>query len=159
MKPIILCICFLSLLICYSPAKAQNTFAPVGAEWHHTQRFGTFHEYVLDEGMYYGKRCRRIVQKAYTDSFHYHIGVRIQDRDTLYVYNNEDTVFVYNQIFSKFTPLYIFNVNAGDTITTPVLEANGSFTNLGDSTFSIVIDSVKMVLYDTTYLKQSLAIL
>lgn len=82
--------------------------------------------------------------------------------DPLYVYSTEDTVFIYNTYFDKFTPLYVFNVEEGDTICLPVIPHpfyTPHFLNWyhpiaeQDSFFCVKVDSVRMVLYDEEYLE------
>lgn len=68
-----------------------------------------------------------------------------------YIYDNGDTVFAYNYLYNRFTPLYVFNVNAGDTVCLPIYP--GDYHDVTDSTYCIVIDSVKMEYQDTSLLK------
>ncbi len=96
-------------------ATAQTEFAPIGAEWYYgSTGFNKVHySYLLAEKdtVINEISCRKIV------------GTYVRGKGDsnslapLYVYNNEDTVFYYNIIFSKFTPLYVFNVQKGDTLT------------------------------------------
>lgn len=137
---------------------SQSTFAPAGSEWFHDMGtpYGIFHSYYNGDTVIDGITCRIIVRKASTYSHWSGMGLIINDQVTLYVYNNADTVFVYNYLFNRFTPLYIFNVTAGDTVHIPILfpqECEYLLNNGTDSTFSFIVDSVKMVRYDTSLLK------
>lgn len=74
--------------------------------------------------------------------------------DNLYFYATADTVFMYNNNFHRFTPLFVYNVNEGDTVCLPVFNSDlrpNPYAN-GDTCFCIIIDSIRTVLYDTTYL-------
>ncbi len=68
--------------------------------------------------------------------------------NTAFVYDNTDTVFVYSGNAGKFIPLYIYNVDEGDTVC-----LSGLFHRGNDSTFAISVDSIRMTLYDTGHLK------
>jgi len=82
------------------------------------------------------------------------MGLHVNDLSTFYFYNNPDTVFVWNTLFHQFTPLYIFNVTAGQQITLPILPSQGYMPPpIADSFFTFRVDSVQMVTYDTTVLK------
>lgn len=74
--------------------------------------------------------------------------------DNLYFYATADTVFMYNNNFNRFTPLFVYNVNEGDTVCLPVFNSDlrpNPYAH-GDTCFCIIIDSIRTVLYDTTYL-------
>ncbi len=96
-------------------ATAQTEFAPLGAEWYYgSTGFNQVHYshlWVEKDTVVDGINCRKIAGNfipAKGDG---------NGIPPLYVYNNEDTIFYYNQLFRKFTPLFIFNVEKGDTIT------------------------------------------
>src|SRR5690606_30940263 len=68
---------------------------------------------------------------------------------------NSDTVFFYNSIFNRFTPLYIFNAQEGDTICLPVIPApEAGYNDLrihpltGDTSFCFRIDSIRTEMFD-----------
>jgi len=118
--------------------------------------YGVFHSYYTGDTIILGKTCRTVIQKGLVDTPASTMGLHVYDLTTLYLYNNSDTVFMYNYLFKRFTPLYVFNVNPGDTIRLPILPydyCNYPTITTTDSTFKIVVDSVKMVLYDTANLK------
>ncbi|MBC7554868.1 MAG: T9SS type A sorting domain-containing protein [Taibaiella sp.] len=133
----------------------QSTFAPVGAEWYNDMGYGVFHTYTELDTTINGVPCRKIRQTANELPYWISLGLTVHDLDNIYVYNSPDTVFVYNRYFNRFTPLYVFNVHAGDTIKLPILPLMiGSFVlNSPDSTFLTMVDSVKQVVYDTATLK------
>lgn len=136
-------------------AGAQTTFAPPGSEWYHNQLFGVYHCYYAGDTVINNIASRIIIRQALTRDPYYSQGLHVHDLTAIYVYNNTDTVFIYNRYFSRFTPLYIFNVNDDDTIHLPVipLDAADLTFSYSDSTFSVYVDSVRMKLYDTTMLK------
>jgi hypothetical protein len=139
---------------------AQNTFAPVGAEWWYA---GTLKNYYYDEPFdtrwadhmvsvkdttILNASCRMLEAIRYQKSDASPTTAAIVKRDTFYVYDNVDTVFIYDSKISNFTPLYIFNVLPGDTLC--FRQPNSQAINPG---FCIMIDSVVTELYDTTHLK------
>ena len=151
-----LCFCCLG----QSRSYAQNTFAPVGAEWWYggaLEYYSAFagelgnwqwvdHMQSVKDTLVAGKSSRMLAAVRYqknNGSVSY-----VHSRDTFFIYNNEDTVFSYNKYTSDFTPLYIFNVNVGDTICMRV--PNEPQVNV---TFCYVIDSIKTEQYDTSLLK------
>ncbi len=110
---------FLSLvtiLLTITSAQAQGDyFAPIGAEWYYgsINQFNYPHYSVFrveKDTVVSGVACRKIT------------GVYVprdsasRALDDIYVYSTKDTVFYYNKTFSRFTPLYIFNVEEGDTM-------------------------------------------
>lgn len=168
---------FFSLLLVFAffNAAAQNSFAPIGAEWHY---FGTYHSgmghgadlhtlyrmKVSGDTSINGTSCRKIEQTAIAKTVEFLAGHVLTDQDTtalreLYVYDNTDTVFIYNENFGRFTPLYVFNVQEGDTVCIPVVPDVHDQSNLlfnpisGDTSFCFVIDSIRNVTYGTTILR------
>ena len=143
------------LLVDFSSSYAQSMFAPVGSEWYHTMPCGVFYSHCTGDTIIDGITCRQVVRNAHTSSACLGMAGPVFDLPTLYFYNNSDTVFVYNHFFGRFTPLYIFNVHDGDIVTLPILPTDPGWFSFGctDSTFSFVVDSVRMVLYDTAWLK------
>ena len=145
------------LALCIGKVNAQTQFAPAGSEWYHTQAYGVFHSFYNGDTVINGTACRKVKREANTTGYWRDMGLNVLDLQTLYVWNNNDTVFAFNAFFNKFTPLFVFNVNAGDTVRLPVFppEPCGELAHEppADSTFRIIIDSVAMVLYDTTLLK------
>jgi hypothetical protein len=134
---------------------AQTQFAPQGASWHHEMQYGSFHCYTSGDTVIQGVTAMVIRQKALTKPPWFGWGLHVHDLPDRYFYSNSDTVFVYNHIFNRFTPLYIFNVQEGDTLNLPVLPtAPGSlYGNYPDSSFHLVIDSIRVRQYDTAFLK------
>jgi hypothetical protein len=130
-------------------------FAPKGAEWTYNTYRGIFRATVDRDTVINGTPSRVVAHTPHVDTFWARLGFPLYDIADLYVYNNADTVFVYNTLFKKFTPLYVFNVNEGDTVCLPVLPSfTGSFNGpLQDSTFCVVVDSVRNLQYQTTMLK------
>ncbi len=153
MKPIVT-IAFLAALFLSYNLQAQINFAPAGSEWYHAMPYGVFHSAYVTDTTILGVNCRKVTQKAYTANPWLAMGLKVNAHPDLFIYSNADTVFVYNHLFSKFTPLYVFNVNAGDTITLPVLPPEpATMATVTDSFFSFVVDSVKIATYDTAHLK------
>lgn len=143
-------------LLCSICSYGQNTFAPAGAEWFHDMTYGIFHSHAEKDTVINGQQCRKVTQRAGLTPFHVAVGPHVGDLPTTYLYSsaNEDTVFIYNSFKQGFTPLYVFNVSVGDTICLPLFPPQGgALQNITDSSFCLLVDSVKMVSYDTATLK------
>ncbi len=152
MKALFACI-FLVFTLCSAVSKAQTVFAPPGAEWYHNMCCGVFHCYNAGDSIILGRTCSSIRQIAEVSEEDKSLGLHINDNPTLYTYTSGDTVYIYNRLFSQFTPLYIFNVNDGDTVCIPTFHISyGTSAPIG-SVFCFRVDSVRMVLYDTAMLK------
>ncbi|RYD57699.1 MAG: T9SS type A sorting domain-containing protein [Sphingobacteriales bacterium] len=145
---------FLFILLC-NQVNAQQDFIRPGAQWYYDMQYGSLRQYVYSDTTIRNTACKRIRMDASIDSLYFYYGLRMSQPGDKFVYSSNDTVYIYNKIFKRFTPLYVFNVQAGDTITLPVVpsEDGGYMIPKGDSTFSLIIDSVKTVLYDTVLLK------
>lgn len=148
-------------------AKAQGDFAPIGATWHYSwANTSDFAELGLRQGyillhaerdtLLQGQVCRKIAATLYS--------VQIADPeprevdiaawDPIFVYENTDTVFYFNEDLNRFLPLYVFNVEAGDTVTyrvPPVFQGQG---NPEDSLFRMRITEVTTIMVDGVPLKQ-----
>ena len=149
-------ILFLFFVLSVANTNAQTQFAPAGSEWYQSMMpYGVYHCYNAGDTTISGTTCHKIVRKAITADPYYSMGLHVDDLVPLYVYNNNDTVFLYNTLFHRFTPLYVFNVSAGDTLRLPIIPLDVDYLTYisTDSVFSIVIDSVRMKLYDTATLK------
>lgn len=141
----------LLLLVLFSfysgiPAFAQTTFAPPGAHWYNNGDDAYYHSYSDGDTIIDGHTStiiRRDTHKAPLSWAH--------SFPPLFTYISFDTVFVFNTLFNRFTPLFIFNVNEGDTIRIPRL--NSDYYPMSASTFAYRVDSVRTLLYDTARLK------
>ncbi|KAA5532388.1 T9SS type A sorting domain-containing protein [Taibaiella lutea] len=147
--------CF--LLVSFFNVNAQNIYAPIGAEWYNEQSHGVFYCHVTGDTVIQGTSCRIIKEEAlYNVPPNQHPYYDLWP-NTFYVYDSPDTVFIYNNIFQRFTPVFVFNVAAGDTIHLPLTPLQGCrfFNNamLTDSLFHIVVDSVAMVNYSGSTFK------
>lgn len=152
-------------------ASAQD-FASLGSEWTYHGIQLSYTDDVAYEYLYRYKSIQadtlpdKIVRTVSYDHCHQLIEVgpipTYTTRDTvsgtLQFYEKNDTVWVHNQVFHKFTPLYIFNVQEGDTLRLPILEIHQLYPNAspnGDSVFTLLVDSIRTVNYgsvaDQTY--------
>ncbi|MBL7707323.1 MAG: T9SS type A sorting domain-containing protein [Taibaiella sp.] len=148
----------LALLLLSAALLAQTEFAPLNATWTYRGGFGPLEEYAdiyknISEEMIEGKLVKTIKCTRYQQDLTYMQGTPYYtNRDTLTkeykIYQSDDTVFVYNDLVQKYTPVYFFNVQAGDTIRIPVHHLPGGQTNFqlptvnGDTSAAFVIDSV-----------------
>lgn len=151
-----------AFLILSTAGYAQTTFAPVGAEWWYGGKLFDYtfwddfhirwvdHMQSVKDTFLAGESCRMLTTTRYQKSVYNPNTVSIRYNDTFFLYNTEDTVFVYDEIISNFTPLYIFNVTAGDTVC--LRKPNFSSSEMS-AEFCIVIDSIKLETYDTVQLK------
>lgn len=133
--------------------KAQTEFAPIGAEWCYGSTGWNKVHYaryiVTKDTVINGQNCRK-VEGVFTapggsdgsddPGFAY---TALQ-----FFYTSSDTVFYYNDSFAQFFPLYIFNVNVGDTVTyrTPIIQEDNP--NLKDTFFKVVVDKVDTLTID-----------
>lgn len=152
---------FLLALLATTTAKAQgDSFAPIGAEWYYGSRnYYNFPHYsrfrVEKDTMVVGVACRKI-SGIYVprDSIS-------RPLDDIYVYSTRDTVFYYNHTFGRFTPLYIFNVEEGDTMTynlpdykyPPHFEYSSSGPT-ADSIFKVVVQKTELITINGKNLKK-----
>ncbi len=175
MKKLFLFIATLFYLLGTSGSYAQNTFAPIGAEWWYYSKdefwqegvYSLLHAKVTHDTLYEGKTCQVIEQEgikktgfAILEGGKMQISAPVTEPfRSLYVYDNQDTVFIYNDLFGKFTPLYVYNVTEGQTLCLPVIpdvyEKVNFYTGsvFTDSVFCMVVDSIRTVQYDTSLLK------
>lgn len=147
-------LCFLITLCTLSATAQTHTFAPVGAVWHYDATSSVYRCTSEKDTVIKGQSCRKIIQRALTDTALSKYGLRLYDHQTIFVYNTEDTVFVYNGSRDTFTPLYVFNVVAGDTVNLPLVAAECSyFLDTLNASFKYVVDSVLIKDYDGQALK------
>ncbi len=144
MQPVYLIIFVLSVL--YGDLSAQVTFAPPGTHWYNSGTDAYYHSYTDGDTVISGRTCTRIRRITHRSPMSW-----ASDFPTICTYNFGDTVFVYNTLFGQFTPLYIFNVNEGDTIRIP--RFNVGYPTLPATCFSYRVDSIRIVTYDTAHLK------
>ncbi|WP_162903038.1 T9SS type A sorting domain-containing protein [Taibaiella koreensis] len=157
------------LLLAGGRSYSQNQFAPVGAEWWYysvhieyqgeprSQTNSTFHTQSIKDTLIDGIACRKVITDIRSDVLG---GFHPNNRD-YYFYDNTDTVFVYNENFNRFTPLFVYNAQEGDTICLPVPPTPGGPQSAdlrpnpisGDTSFCFVLDSVRVLLYDTAHLR------
>ena len=73
----------------------------------------------------------------------------------MYIYDNDDTVFCYNDRIDRFTPLFVFNLNSGDTLRLPYFNTYDCTKAMDTNGLAIalIVDSVKSVNYDGNMLK------
>lgn len=133
---------FLLTVLCVVGTTAQTVFAPHGARWYHDTNEGVYHCFTDGDSTILGRTVSVIRQKFIS------IGISTSNTDlpTIYTYTVPDTVYVYNTIHNRFTPLYIFAVGDGDTVTIPSFYAPGIGGT--DSSFTFKVDSVRTALYD-----------
>lgn len=131
-----------------------QSFAPLGAKWYYSAQAGGMapqnSEYYLYESqkdtIVDGQSCKKLTVTYY----------KYLNGDTVYlppvfVYQSTDTVYYYNMNYSKYFPLYIFNVSQGDTLTfhSPNIPFNPS-----DTIWNAVVDSVTSLIIGSGTLKR-----
>ena len=131
-----------------------QTFAPIGAKWYYSAQASGMappnSEYYLYESqldtVVAGQSCQKISVTYY----------KYFNGDTAYLppvftYQSTDTVYYYNTIYSKYFPLYIFNVLQGDTLVfhSPVIPFPTS-----DTLWRAVVDSVTSLIISSDTLQR-----
>jgi hypothetical protein len=164
MKKLLFFIAALAGFYLPSNSYAQNSFAPLGAEWWYSGNnwdyalyppgWGTNetwidHVSVVVDTSIQGISCRKLVATRIKKSGLNADSAFVAGNTEFYLYDNTDTVFIFNEVANRFQPLYILNAAEGDTI---CLKTPNPATS-PDSTFCYVVDSIRMVAYDTTHLK------
>lgn len=147
-------------------SRAQNTFAPVGAEWWYggyniDYAYGTFqpdwngiwtwtdHVVSIKDTVITGQNCRQLQATRMERHSDHPDSTYMALQKFMYLFNNDDTVFILNESIGNFSPLYVYNSNIGNTVILPQFKDITGFTD----SFSFIIDSVKNNLYDTSLLK------
>jgi hypothetical protein len=142
-----------ALIFVLNRANAQTNFAPLGATWYHSGYYGVYKSFVSKDTVFKGQACRKIEQDIYIKWGKFY--PYLETTRDLYVYDNEDTVFCYNNRFDRFTPLFVFNLNAGDTLRLPYFNTYDCTKAMDTNGLAIamIVDSVINVNYDGTMLK------
>lgn len=93
---------------------AQTVFAPQGAVWNYyldNDGIGSNFKYEVEKDtIYAGRLCSKIISQRVSKS-------SIAALNPVYFCTSGDTVLYYHDSLKSFTPLYIFNVKVGDTLT------------------------------------------
>ncbi len=159
-KILLLIVCFILIDKWAQAQEQEQNFAPIGAEWYYGAKnyynyphYSVFH--VEKDTLFAGINCRKITGAYVPQS-----GVA-RALDNIYVYSTRDTVFYYNKSFEQFTPLYIFNVEEGDTIAynSPYFEYLPHFDNRpntpqADSVAKFTIEKIDFLNVDGKNLKR-----
>jgi len=148
---------------------SQHSFAPVGAEWWYANTIVDYWSPAVVNNVIQvrsvadtivdGVACRKVVTSSQSVTHGTPPDLFYPINRTYYFYDNTDTVFIYNENFSRFTPLYVFNVPDGDTVCLPVPPTPSGAADLrfnpisGDTSFCFVVDSVRLRLYDNVPLR------
>ena len=148
----------LFLLMASLHSYGQQDFAPPTASWYNDMPYGVFHTYAAGDTVILGRTARKVKRQAITIAPWTTTGPMVSSLSQRLIYSTPDTVFVYNEVFADFTPLYVFNVQAGDTVCLPMFTGEPGMNpsqppNFNDSTFCYRVDSVVMKQYDTAWLK------
>ncbi|MFT4060959.1 MAG: T9SS type A sorting domain-containing protein [Edaphocola sp.] len=155
-----------TIVLLGSTAAMAQTFAPMGATWWlekdsyptETPSYDGFDKaLVTDTVSIDGITSSQVVTYQYR-VYQGSPQLYTITKDTLYFASTQDTVWLYNENFNRFTPLYVFNVQEGDTVSIPVPHYKYGAdlrTNpiSGDTSFSFVVDSVRNVSYGGVTLK------
>lgn len=103
-----------SLLALCPKLFAQTVFAPKGAVWNYyldSDGIGSNFKYEVEKDTIYGGRlCSKINSKRVNKT-------STTTLSPVYFCTSGDTVLYYHDSLKSFTPLYIFNVKVGDTLT------------------------------------------
>ncbi|GEM_PF-1513764 len=151
----------LALLMLSASLFAQTEFIPLGATWFYrgfnvgygspNPEYNTAHEVIAEVPE------NGVIKKVVTTKQEYAY-VRIYPYDTLRelvrsgvstsidsLYEQNDTVFIYNHRWERYTPLYVFNVNEGDTIKIPSFHSyDTALVFESDSFLYFIVDSIRL---------------
>lgn len=167
----------LILLLAGITGFAQAAFAPVGAKWTYYKQtywggpsgIEKFTTYTCTSSHLSEGRTIKVIeseikqqQVTYDNALSaYVFSNRTTEHKTDSLYEQNDTVFLYNRLFEKYTPLYLFNVQEGDTITLPVFDtvladdwySFSDYVTAFDSTFTFRVTGVDTINYNGNALK------
>ncbi|MBX9450095.1 MAG: T9SS type A sorting domain-containing protein [Taibaiella sp.] len=148
---------FILTLLILNPVEGylQTVFAPVGATWiyadgvedTHAFTFADRKKYTVEKDtVFKGVSCRKVVIHDYgfslpSSSYHHYTG-------NAYYYTNGDSVFRYSELFDRFVLYLRFDVSEGDTLYYPLPEITNPEMLHEDSSFCVIVDSVRMVTLD-----------
>ncbi len=125
---------------------SQGDFAPIGAEWHYSYadlglvNAGYTLEKSIKDTVINGTPCRQIETMRYSrNTLIANAPVDTAGPFYKYYYSNPDTVFYYNTVFNTFLPLYIFNVNVGDTMVYHISYIDSQYP---DSFFRLLVTNI-----------------
>lgn len=137
-------------IIWLNSGNAQTKFAPPGASW-------TYYFY-SDDNISYNVKYTSVKDTIYEGiSCAKVTGIKtmkmggVSILNPTYFYNSGDTVFYYHDSFKIFTPIYIFNVKAGDTIT--LLKPGRLLMPGKPTTFKMVVDHLETTVVDGVALR------
>ena len=133
----------IQVFIAIAAISKGQTFAPIGAKWYYTSHgngagLGYYlYESVLDT-VVAGRSCKKIAISFYQ------YNNTITYPSPVFINQKSDTVFYYNQIYSRYFPLYIFNVSQGDTLTfhsptVPIYPADTLWKSVIDSVTNFIV--------------------
>lgn len=128
-------------------------FGALGTQWYYSEH-GNGAAPPNSEYIYYESTKDTVIAGHSTHkisrTFYRHTGA-ILTLNPIYVYEQTDTVFIYSFERSKFLSIYIFNGQAGDTLTLDILEP---MLWTSDSTYRLLIDTVETKVVDGISLKK-----
>ncbi len=144
----------ITIMITLSQLTKSQTWAPIGAKWYYSASAGgaapTGSEYYLYESqkdtVVAGQSCKKI-----TVTYFMYLNGDTSFLPPVFSYQSTDTVFYFNTTYSKFFPLYIFNVSEGDTLFyhNPEIQDDPA-----DTLFRVVVDSTSIFTVDGIPLQQ-----
>lgn len=150
MKRLLSFLLLFSLLMQLTLGYAQGeTFAPIGAEWYHTKAGisrpyrGYIKSTSVKDSVIDGKTCR-IINSMIVEPYSSEAADTTYQEAAMILYTTPDTVYYLNREIERFIPLYIFNVNVGDTVSyrTPYTIPNVPEFPPEDTIFRILITDV-----------------
>ena len=156
----------LILTVLFFKSEAQNTFAPIGAEWWYDadsydytpiilpgitqQYYWTDHAKVTGDTVINGTTCNKIEVSRMQSQSPKPDSIYLAQQKTYYVYDNTDTVFIYSGYASQFRPLFIFNLQEHDTV---CMQNPYPYGAGDDTTFCFIVDSIRNPLIGNIPLK------
>jgi hypothetical protein len=140
---------FLSVSIIFLSAFQLNAQSLIdsNAVWHYSGPNGGtvppnseyYRYWVEKDTIYQGQQAKKI------ERMHFRYAGDSVSWKPLYLFDRNDSVFYYNDHYQRYILLYDFTANVGDTLRFYVPDtAAVQALNLPDSTFRIVVDSIRM---------------
>lgn len=141
-----------TLLNCPFRAAAQADFAPIGAKWYYewmsqwvnpvTSDISLTRGYMLQESVsdtvIQGITARKLQQTVFARN-PANNSIFSNPHGNIYIHTTNDTVFYYHSVLNRFVPLYIFNVQIGDTI---VHSTAPEYYSANDTIWKMKVDTV-----------------
>ncbi len=135
---------------------AAQSFGSIGTEWYYSEHAGGLSGAYNGEFVHYKSMLDTTILGVTTHKItqeYFKFNGKMDNLESVYVYQKADTVFMFSFKKEKFLKLYIFNGDKGDTLTLDNLnDFSGSkptYRLLIDTVINLKIDGIPVKLYKT----------